>query len=292
MTRFRLFLSILFTAALAGAAPRIAPAQGTASPAQLGIATGKSKAAGPVRTIPPLSPVNDKPLEVGAPEQMDRADRAVAEAVGSDIDAQAAEQGYDLHSGAWSYREILCPVFPQHFFLRFELNQGANDRSLFTATVERAGGEVHVIPILRRGYSTYSGAPNSAVTVAVFNRVIDEEHSDPQRAWIALGMCYAALAGGNPNMTSGQQNRPGSPGTAPIIALDGDRAELRLLDGSGDAPAEWRLTFEKGQLVQATELRSSAYKVIELKPAQAGMPYKIKTIPPVETAIPPRNGKQ
>lgn len=193
-------------------------------------------------------------------EQMTQEDRDLEAISEPAIGARAEIEGLEFKTGKWSYRQLVCPALPNHLFLLFTRDNGPGDLSMFSASVPRGGeGRVRVIPIQRRGFSLFSPASINAVTVAVFNRIRAEEHSDEAIGWLGTGLCYAALAGANPRVTppapaaGGQSLRADTQAILQIPIQGG--AVIRFIDESAIAqPMEWTLTFNgEGTLLKATK---------------------------------------
>lgn len=193
-------------------------------------------------------------------EQMTQEDRSLEARSEPAIGARAEIEGLEFKSGTWNYRQLVCPALPNHLFLLYTRDNGPGDLSMLSASIPRGSeGRVRVIPIQRRGYSLFSPASINAVTVAVFNRIRAEEHSDKAIGWLGTGLCYAALAGANPQVTppveaSGGQNlRAGTQAILQIPVQGG--AVIRFIDESAIAqPMEWTLTFNgEGTLLKATK---------------------------------------
>jgi hypothetical protein len=132
--------------------------------------------------------------------------------------------------------------------------------SMFSAAIPRNGdGRVHIIPIVRRGYSLFSPAPIAALTIAAFNRIRSEEQPGTSADWLGTGLCYAALAGANPEagvpqLGSGESGDiPVSVEPTLVVTTDGG-AIVRFADVSAPPhPMEWNMFFDrKGKLLKAT----------------------------------------
>lgn len=130
---------------------------------------------------------------------------------------------------------------------------------MFSAAIPRNGnGRVHIIPIVRKGYSLFSPAPIAALTMAAFNRIRAEEGVGASADWLGTGLCYAALAGANPHAA---EPKPGTiqsgdkPEMIPptlVVRTDGG-AVIRFADASTVPPMQWDMTFDgKGKLVKAS----------------------------------------
>jgi hypothetical protein len=199
-------------------------------------------------------------IQVLSEEQISRSDRDLVADAESSIQERAGFENLDFNSGGWTYQQLDCPALPKHLFLRFTRNDGTRYMSMFSVAIPRNGdGRVHIIPIVRRGYSLFSPAPIAALTIAAFNRIRSEEQSGTSSDWLGTGLCYAALAGANPLAEipkSDPAENPEVPATIPptlIVTTDGG-AIVRFADISAvPHPMEWNMTFDrKGKLLKAT----------------------------------------
>lgn len=136
-------------------------------------------------------------IEFRAADEMSARDRDLEADAEASILEHAGRVGLEFNRGAWNYRQVVCPAFPKHMFLKFTRNNGTGDVSVFSASIPRNGvGRVRIIPILLRGYSLFSPAPVNAMTVSAFNHIRAEEGYETSPDWLGTGLCYAALAGG------------------------------------------------------------------------------------------------
>lgn len=215
-------------------------------------------------------------IEFRTVEQMSRQDRALAADAQSAIAERARFAGMEFNQGQWTYSQMVCPALPNHLLLRFTRNGGSGDVSLFSASVPRGGaGQVRIIPIRRRGYSLFSPAPINALTISAFNQIRAEEPADSAPNWLATGLCYAVLAGANPQEgqraeNSAEKNSPAGMQGFLNISIDGG-ATIRFVDSATPSrPMEWTMTFNgKGRLLRATHSPASLPKQIVAMPAPA-----------------------
>jgi hypothetical protein len=199
-------------------------------------------------------------IEFLAPDRMAQRDSNLAAGAEAAIAERAGFAGLEFNQGKWSYQQIICPALPNHLYLRFTCNDGAGDVSLFSASISRGEGRVHIIPIQRRGYSLFSPAPINALTIAAFNHIRAEEHSDSAPVWLGTGLCYAALAG-NAEFPAAMQAVLEIPSRGGAIIRFTDMAVARQ-------PMEWTMTFDgKGKLLKATHLPAPLVREKEIHPA-------------------------
>ena len=233
----------------------------------------KSKPIPQVEVITPFradAPDSEKtdPLEFVAADRMSTTDQSLATAANLRIRNEATLAGMELSVGKWSYQQLACKALPDHLFLIFKGDNGPGDISLFSAAIPRSSaGRVRVIPVERRGYSLFSPAPVNALTISAFNRIRADEPANKSADWLATALCYAALAGARPALTSAPKDSAGSnfplvfPPTLEIGAF-GD-STVRFVDlASARAPSEWALTFSsKGQLLKVDHFATPNFAV-------------------------------
>ena len=223
-------------------------------------------------------------VEFRAADGMSARDREVAANAESSIGEQSKFDGLEFNQGKWSYEQVVCTALPEHLFLRFLRNNGTGDVSMFTASIPRGNeGRVRIIPIQLRGYSLFSPAPINAITISVFNHIRAEENPDhaPGSGWLGTGLCYAALAGGHPQLPPIGEN-------GAHLEILGDDNGLLHTGSSGGAvisfvdvsdasrPVNWTMTFdEKGRLLKAAHSKAEVLKANAVQPAhvdEAGKP--------------------
>lgn len=199
------------------------------------------------------------PIRVLSEEQMSRGDQDLVADAQSSIQERAGFENLDFSGSGWTYRQLDCPSFPNHLFLRFTRDDGTREMSMFSAAIPRNGnGRVHIIPIVRKGYSLFSPAPISAMTIAAFNRIRAEEDESASADWLGTGLCYAALAGATPLVGTTHlpdEDHGGAPAAiVPTLLVTPDgSAVIRFVDTSTDHPMEWNLTFAgNGKLIKAS----------------------------------------
>ena len=233
--------------------------------------TDESASVSKVRTVPPA--VAPRPFLTVAPEaksvpsiefrpagQMRESDRLLVSNDESSIAEHAATNGFNLDEGRWSYEQIVCPALPNHVFLRYTQNNGDRDITVFSASVPRNGeGRARIIPIQRRSYSLFSPAPINALTISAFNHIRAEEGTGRSTGWLGIGLCYAALAGANPEVAPADADALGSGVPLPLmgaileVPVRGGEVIKFVDSAAARRPMEWTMTFtEQGKLVKAT----------------------------------------
>jgi hypothetical protein len=260
MERFRVFPIVLaLTSTAAGCA--LLPAQTAQDAPASNLKVKIVREGAPPMPFPPGSeaPGPVQPIEFRSVELMAEKDRTVVAGAESSIAERARFAGLEFNEGPWSYRQMVCPALPNHIFLRFTRNNGTGDVSMFSASIPTNGaGHVRIIPILRRSYSLFSPAPINAITISAFNRIRDEEHPSTPPDWLGTGLCYAALAGAQPETpvpADLPENRkyPSVVHAELDIPLHGG-AVIRFAEAAATLrPIQWTMTFDgKGRLLKAT----------------------------------------
>ncbi|HUN87083.1 MAG TPA: hypothetical protein VMU48_22080 [Terracidiphilus sp.] len=239
--------------------------------------------AGPFSTLSPPEKAAFN-IEFRPADQMTEHDRLLLANAESSIAEHAGLNGLAFEQGNWSYDQIVCPALPNHLFLQYTRNNGTGDVSKFTASIPRNGnGRVRIIPILRRGYSLFSPAPISALTVSAFNHIRAEEPDKESSSWLGNGLCYAALAGAHPRIEfpdeSLDQERP-IPGVTATLEVPTNGGEtIDFADAAArPRPMEWTMTFTRqGKLIKA---RHFPAPTIAAKPIPHGSPeLKVRPVP-------------
>lgn len=223
----------------------------------------------PAKILPPASEVG-APFDLQAPASqrvnaiefrseaaMNAEDRQITRNAWPAIEKQAALTGFELGLSRWSFRQIVCPVLPQHLLLLFTRNNGANDRSEFSAALLRQGkGPVRILPILRRSYSTYSPASVNMVTIAAFNGIRAHDLAAEKTDWLTTGLCYAAMTGAHVTLAATAENRGRDANPlvmSPLIEIGDDGLTvIRFMDvDKPERPQQWEMTFNRqGKLLK------------------------------------------
>ncbi len=193
-------------------------------------------------------------------DQMTEHDRDLAANAESSIRERAGFENLEFNEGQWAYRQIACPALPNHLLLRFTRDDGTRAMSMFSAAIPRNGeGRVRIIPIVRKGYSLFSPAPIGPLTLAAFNHIRAEDNPDGVPDWVTTGVCYAALAGANPEADQAKLRGGDGPplpvtDTPTLLITKYGGAIIRFDDlSAAPRPMQWNMFFDrKGKLLKAT----------------------------------------
>lgn len=247
-----------------------------------------------IRKIPPppdLSSVSPFTLNAKDPlvvrmvpaEAMSAGDRALAGSALREIRKRAAAEGFEGNPAQWKQTQLACSAFPQHLLLRFSQGNSAQDASMFSASIPRSSGDhVRLIPILRRGFSLFSPAPTNKITVAIFNRMLAEEHTADKPNASAISLCYAALTGALGSVPDASGVATLQPDHPPVLEIDpGAQASVTLVLGAPDSKS-WEMTFDQdGKLVKAarSDATEANSRVAPTTPDPQSGP-NVRTVPP------------
>jgi hypothetical protein len=225
----------------------------------------KSSPASALQTYPFPFAITSKfarSIQVVPAAEMSQHDRDLEANAESSIEERAGFQSLGFNHGDWTYQQLVCPALPNHLFLRFSRNEGSREMSMFSAAIPRSGeGKIRIIPIVRKGYSLFSPAPIGALTISAFNHIRAEENIETPADWLGTGLCYAALAGADPQagqLHSGSPQLQDLPATiAPTLELtSAGGAVIHFVDlSTAPRPMEWHMTFDShGKLIKTTHV--------------------------------------
>ena len=216
-------------------------------------------------------------VDVRSADELSPQDKLLIADSESTIAEHAGFAGLEYGQGGWTYRQIVCPTFPNHLFLQYTRNNGEGDKTVFSVSIPRNGeGRVRIVPILKRGYSLFSPAPINALTISAFNHIRSEEGDSVNSDWLGNALCYAALAGSVPQIlprdASPAPHKPIAALTAAMdVQMQGRGMEvLRFDDAAARHPMEWSMTFTRnGKLIKATHRPASLFttQTVSQKPA-------------------------
>jgi hypothetical protein len=220
------------------------------------------------------------PSQVGArqssipllsPEQMTPDDLAVAKWWQQTIAQSAQFYGYTLDS-SYGYRQIACPVAPNHLLLAYEATSPNSSVSRFTAVVPRGAEEqaagrhpvAQIIPILNFGVTPFVQAIanphsieifNSAVSAAPVGAAVLAEMQGGTDPILLRGLCYLAMVGEEP-VALRSPSLESATIHAPVPTLQflnkGKTRQLISIRNSATTYQVWALNFSsRGKLVSA-----------------------------------------
>jgi len=143
-------------------------------------------------------------LEHRAPDAIDSADRDLLHARQKELISEAQFYGYDITAGNWIYDQAICPQLPNTVLLHYLNKFPDGSESLFTVLVPRNAGRVRIVPVLYRNASPFSPAVKNPRNFVIFNSLVpaDIARKDAglEGKWLSLGVCYAEVVGGRPNV--------------------------------------------------------------------------------------------
>jgi hypothetical protein len=172
--------------------PNVVPAE------PVSVASGALNQEAPNRTIKYFS------LEHRTPAEMENADRDLLQARHKELALAAEIYGYDITAGTWVYDQAICPQFPDTLLLHYLDKFPDGSESLFTALVPRGAGRVNIVPVLYRNAVPYHSAVKNNRSFAIFNAMVPpataKKDSSAEGKWLSLGVCYAEVVGGRPNV--------------------------------------------------------------------------------------------
>lgn len=157
------------------------------------------------------APDSDRPAQIKyfslqhlAADEMDDGDRELLHKRQKELNTEAQFYSYDLTAGSWTYDQTVCPVLPEILLLHYLQKFPDGSESLFTALIPRGPGRVRVVPVLYRNASPYIPAVKNPRNFALFNSLVPapvaKKDSDPEGQWLSLGVCFAEVVGGRPNV--------------------------------------------------------------------------------------------
>lgn len=143
-------------------------------------------------------------LEHREPDAMDSADRDLLLARRKELISEAQFYGYDITTGDWSYDQAICPQLPNTVLLHYLSKFPDGSESLFTVLVPRNADRIRVVPVLYHNASPYTPAIKNPRNFTIFNTLVPAEiakkDSGAEGKWLSLGVCYAEVVGGRPNV--------------------------------------------------------------------------------------------
>jgi len=206
-----------------------------------------------------------------SPDRMAPVARAAAQSWQPAVANSAQFYGYALDS-SYSYREIACPVAPDHLLLAYEATAPNGSVSRFTAVVRRAAEEeagrhpvAQIIPILHFGVVPFIPAIANPHSIEVFNAAISPAPSATEvlsanragnQPILVRALCYLAMVGEEPaalGSPSSDQATIHAPVPTLVFQSKGRIRQLVSIRSSQNTYQVWALTFQSGgSLLTAT----------------------------------------
>jgi hypothetical protein len=199
------------------------------------------------------------------PEQMTAGDQAAAQRQQQTIATSAQFYGYTLDS-SYAYREIACPVAPDHLLLAYEATSQNGSVSRFTAVVRRGAEEesagrhpvAEIIPILHFGVVPFGPAIANPHSINVFNSGVANAPSATEvlaatqagnQPLLVRVLCYLAMVGEEPAaLRSPGLEQATIHAPIPTLVFQG-RGKIRQMisvRGAASSYQVWALTFQPG----------------------------------------------
>jgi hypothetical protein len=190
--------------------------------------------------------------------QMAEEDAALLASRQKEIASAAVLNGYDLGSGTWVRDQVLCPNATRHLIMHYQKLSQDGLLSLFTVVVPRSEnapppGRARVIPVLYHSTPATHVFGSSPAQRELINEVISTNALGPEPDWKTLALCYAALAGSEPNSKS----IAAPEGATPLVVdfTDGKFREMRFsLLGPDHLFEVWRIEFDRQTRVQSIDV--------------------------------------
>jgi hypothetical protein len=213
-------------------------------------------------------------LEHRSADTMAISDRDLLHTRKRELINEAQFYGYDITSGGWTYDQAICPQLPNVLLLHYLNKFPDGSESLFTALVPSHGNRVRIVPVLYRNAVPYTPAVRNPRNFAIFNALVPpdiaKKESGPDGKWLSLGVCYAEIVGGRPNV-------PNVPSLdtatirAPIPTIQIDAGKLRRIEfsdrDSSNAFKVWTISLNgNGQLIAATNDDYPTYVASTVQP--------------------------
>lgn len=238
-------------------------------------------------------------LEHRTLEAMDTADREILNRRRKGLIIAAEIYGYDITSGNWTVDQAICPEFPGTVLLHYLEKFPDGKESLFTALIPReGGGRIRVVPVLYRNASPYRPATKNPANYALFNELVPadvaKKDAGPGGNWLSLGVCYAEMVGGRPNVPD-EPDLDVATIKAPVAAvrLDAVTGQTQIQFSDRDAQKVytiWTISFDgKGRVTDAMNEDYATYvaRIVQVPEPQATkMPTPAQPVPKITPALP------
>ena len=237
-------------------------------------------------------------LEHRAPDAMDSADRGLLRARQKELIGEAQFYGYDITTGNWSYDQAICPQLPNTVLLHYLSKFPDGSESLFTVLVPRNADRIRVVPVFYRNASPYTPAIKNPRNFTIFNSLVPtdiaKKDSGPEGKWLSLGVCYAEVVGGRPNVPN-EPSLDVATIKAPLATfrLDTTTKQRQVQFSDRDAAQVykiWTISFDKNGRVAGAANEDYATYVAHIvqAPAATAKPILPSAAPPSRvTPTPP-----
>jgi hypothetical protein len=255
----------------------------------------------PAAQAAPVTQVEHQPqikyfsLEHRGPEAMDSADSELLRSRQKELVSEAQLYGYDITTGNWKYDQAICPQLPDTLLVHYLNKFPDGSESLFTALIPRKG-RTRIVPVLYRNASPYTPAVTNPRNFALFNALVPAEiakkDSGPEGKWLSLGVCYAEVVGGRPNVPD-EPSLDTATIKAPVATYRFDTATQQRQVQFSDRDAAkvytiWTISFnQNGRVTGAVNEDYATYVAHIVQPAEptgkiipATPPSKVTPIPP------------
>lgn len=193
-------------------------------------------------------------------------DQSLVNQKAKEIAREADFFGYDLSAGKWSYDQVLCPDMPDSLILHYRSQARDGAESIFTAVVPRGTGRVFVVPVLFRNAIPFHAAAGSERSMTVFNQAVPaeiaHEAAQDKGRWLQLGMCYAAVAGAEPQVPERADTETALVrAPVPTLRISADNRSREIIFSDRNSPEQymvWDVTMNDQGRVIAASARSFA----------------------------------
>jgi len=227
-------------------------------------------------------------------DEMNSADRELLRARRKELIEEAQFYAYDISAGNWTYDQTICPALPDTLLLHYLEKFPDGSESLFTALIPRREGRVRIVPVLYRNSSPYIPAVKNTRSFELFNSLVPaaiaKKDSNPEGQWLSLGVCYAEVVGGRPNVPD-QPSLDAATIKAPVSTYRFDAAtrqrQIQFSDrGAAKVYTIWTISLnESGRVIGAVNEDYATYVAhIVQPPVPAGT---ITPAPPPAAVTPP-----
>jgi hypothetical protein len=229
-----------------------------------------------------------------APEAMDNSDRELLRVRRKELMSEAQFYGYDLTAGNWTYDQTICPALPDTVLLHYLEKFPDASESLFTALIPRREGRVRIVPVLYRNATPYIPAVKNPRNFELFNSIVPaaiaKKDSNTEGRWLSLGVCYAEVVGGRPNVPD-EPSLDAATIKAPVATYRFDagtsQRQIQFSD-RGDAKVYtiWNISLnESGRVIGATNEDYATYVAHIVQPPQPD--GTTRPAPPARVVTPP-----